>query len=77
MRGRQPGRPTNWVNARVWQAIDIDKNGLEFRVWKKWSKKGGRLGTLLVSNGGLRWRPGNGKYLRRRTWEQVAELLSK
>jgi hypothetical protein len=65
------------VNARVWQAIDIDKNGLEFRVWKKWSKKGGRLGTLLVSNGGLRWRPGNGKYLRRRTWEQVAELLSK
>jgi hypothetical protein len=32
MRGRQPGRPTNWVNARVLQSIDIDKNGLEFRV---------------------------------------------
>ena len=76
MRGRQPGRPTNWVNARVSQVVDIDKIGLEFRVWKKWSKKGGRLGTLLVSNGGVRWRPVNGKFLRRRTWAQVARLLS-
>ncbi len=76
MRGRQPGRPTNWVNASVAQHIVVDRIGLEFRVWKKWSKKGGRLGTLLVSNGGLRWRPGNGKYLRRRTWAQVAKFLS-
>ncbi len=76
MRGRQPGRPTNWVAAAVEQGIDINRVGITFQVWKKWTKSGGRLGTLLVSNGGLRWRPANGKYLRRKTWKQVADFLS-
>lgn len=75
MRGRQPGRPTNWVSASIEQPIDVDRNGMTFRVWKKWTKSGGLLGTLLVSNGGLRWRPANGKYLRRKTWMKVADFL--
>jgi len=76
MRGRQPGRATNWVAASIDQRIPVNRVGMTFQVWKKWSKAHGRLGTLLVSNGGLRWRPANGKYLRRKTWRQVAEFLS-
>jgi len=76
MRGRQPGRPTKRVSASIEQPIDVDRNGVAFRVSKKWTKSGGLLGTLLVSNGGLRWRPANGKYLRRKTWEKVADFLS-
>ena len=76
MRGRQPGRPTKWVTASVEQVVDVDRVGIMFHVWRKWSKSGGRIGTLLVNNGGLRWRPAQGKYLRRKTWRQVADFLS-
>lgn len=76
MRGRQKGRATNRVAASVDQGIPINRAGMKFQVFKKWSRAHGRLGTLLVNNGGLRWRPANGKYLRRKTWQQVAEFLS-
>ncbi len=33
------------------------------------------LGHLLVSRGGLEWRPRGGKYHRNMTWEQFAEMM--
>ena len=33
------------------------------------------LGHLLVSRGGLEWRPRGGKYNRKMTWEQFARLM--
>ena len=75
-RGRQPGRPTKWVYASVEQWIDIDRSGLRFVVYEKWKQKRKRLGTLVVSVGGLRWRPGNGKFHRRRDWRAAAEWLT-
>jgi hypothetical protein len=76
MRGRQPGRPTKWVHARVEQWLDIDRTGLHFVVFEKWKQKRKRLGTLVVSVGGLRWRPANGKYHRRRDCGAVSEWLT-
>ncbi|HJR45308.1 MAG TPA: hypothetical protein VJ927_06855 [Actinomycetota bacterium] len=33
------------------------------------------LGHLLISRGGIEWRPRAGKYHRRKTWEQFAEMM--
>ena len=33
------------------------------------------LGHLLVSRGGIEWRPRAGKYHRRMTWERFAEMM--
>jgi hypothetical protein len=33
------------------------------------------LGHLLVSKGGLEWRPAGGKYNRKMTWEQFAQII--
>ena len=33
------------------------------------------LGHLLISRGGLEWRPRAGKYHREMTWEQFAEMM--
>ena len=75
MRGRQPGKPTKLVSASVDQWIEVDRVGFRFHVWQKWKRTRRRIGTLLVGSGGLRWRPANGKNLRRRTWEDVAVFL--
>jgi len=76
MKGRQKGRPTKWVYASVDQWLDVDKTGFHFAVWKKWKRRKQKLGTLTISVGGLRWRPGKGKALRRRSWDDVAEWLA-
>lgn len=76
MRGRQKGRPTKWVQASVTESISIGKPGIQFEVWEKWKRKDRKLGTLIVSVGGLRWRPSNGKLSRQRNWESLAEWLS-
>jgi hypothetical protein len=75
MRGRQKGRPTKWVQARVDQRLAVDKTGFCFMVWEKWKRKDKLVGTLIVSVGGLRWLPANGKLHRHRNWQQVAEWL--
>jgi hypothetical protein len=33
------------------------------------------LGHLLISKGGLEWRPRGGKYNRKMNWEQFAEIM--
>ena len=73
MRGRQPGRPTKWVRARVGAPVDIGKRGISFEVWDKWKRSPTKVGTLTVSVGGLRWRPASGKILRQKTWEAFAD----
>ncbi len=76
MRGRRPGRPTKWVYASVEQWLDIDRTGFHFAVYDKWKQKRKKLGTLVVSVGGLRWLPASGKYHRRRDWGAVSEWLT-
>ena len=73
MKGRQQGRPTKWVTSFVKEPIGIGKPGVEFDVWKKWKRKQVKLGTLIVSVGGLRWKPIEGKFARSRNWEELAE----
>jgi len=76
MKGRQKGRPTKWVHAGVEQFVAVNRTGFRFTVWEKWKRKDKRVGTLAVNVGGLRWLPANGKAYRRRSWDEVAELLS-
>ena len=73
MKGRRKGRATKWVSAQVEQAIDITRPGVKFEVWGKWKKKDRKLGTLVVSVGGLRWKPLNGKISRPRNWNDVSD----
>ena len=75
MKGRQAGRPTNWVYASVEQWLAINKTGFQFAVWEKWKRKQKMVGTLTVSVGGLRWLPANGKATRRKSWDKIAEIL--
>jgi hypothetical protein len=73
MKGRQSGRPTKWVQASVRETVFIGKAGIRFEVWQKWKKVDRKLGTMIVSVGGIRWRPMNGKLSRRRSWSGLAE----
>lgn len=34
-----------------------------------------RLGTLLISRGSIDWRPRNGRYVRRLSWERFNDLM--
>ena len=38
MKGRQKGRPTNYVHATVNEPLAIGKAGVTFEVWDKWKK---------------------------------------
>ena len=76
MRGKQKGRPTKLVMARVQEPVSIGKPGIQFEVWKKWKRKRRKLGTLIVSVGGLRWRPLKGKISRQQTWDELAHSFA-
>jgi hypothetical protein len=71
MKGRQRGRPTKWVTAVVSESVPIGKPGMTFEVWDKWRKKRRKLGTLMVTVGGLRWWPHKAPEARQRTWEEI------
>ena len=71
MKGRQRGRPTKWVSASVAETVWIGKPGMTFEVWEKWKKKRRKLGTLMVSVGGLRWWPHKAPESRHCTWEEL------
>ena len=73
MRGRRPGRPTKWLKATVEESLYLDRTGIQFEVWTKWKKTDKKLGTLIVSVGGLRWLPGSGKKVRRKSWDAARE----
>ena len=75
MKGRQKGRPVKWVDGSIDQWLGINTTGMSFVVYNKWKRNRKKLGTLTVSVGGIRWRPANGKMKRRRSWNEVAELL--
>jgi hypothetical protein len=76
MKGRQKGRPTKWVWASVEQWIDVNRTGFKFYVSPKWKRKSKTTGTLIVSVGGLRWRPAKGKITRWWNWNEVEEWLT-
>ena len=76
MAGREKGRPTKWVKATVGESVWLGKPGITFDVWEKWKKKRKKLGTLIVSVGGVRWWPHQAKAYRCRSWAEVAELLA-
>lgn len=76
MKGRQPGRPTKWVSAKIHEPIEIGKPGVQFEVWSKWKRQSRKLGTLTINFGGLRWRSGNGKISRRRSWDSLNDWFN-
>ena len=77
MKGRQPGRPTKWVSASIQESVPVGKPGVQFEVWDKWKwKHGKKLGTLIVSVGGLRWWSANGKVSQKKTWDAVSEWFN-
>jgi hypothetical protein len=76
MKGRRPGRPTKWVQARIEEPVDIGKPGVTFEVWTKWKRTRKKLGTLTVSVGGLRWWPHKATKYRQSDWDKVAEWFA-
>jgi len=76
MKGRQPGRPTKWVSAKIQESVYVGKPGVQFEVWSKWKQVDKKLGTLTVNFGGLRWRSANGKVSKRKTWDAVDRWFS-
>jgi hypothetical protein len=75
MRGRVSGRPTNWLVATIRERVDIGKPGMTFEVWQKWRKVHKKVGTLTVTVGGLRWRPGRGKKEKLATWNELDDFF--
>ncbi len=71
MKGRRKGRPTKWVLARVEQSIGIGKPGVKFEVWGKWRKKDGKVGTLIVSVGGLALEAAQWQDFAPKSWDEV------
>ncbi|MDP2138835.1 MAG: hypothetical protein Q8J74_13375 [Candidatus Didemnitutus sp.] len=76
MKGRQPGRPTKWVSATVNEPVSIGKPGVKFEVWDKWKQQDKKHGTLTVSVGGVKWRSGNGKTTKSKSWDAVEEWFN-
>jgi len=72
---RRQGKPTKAVSAIVNEEIEIGKPGLTFEIWDKTKRKRTKMGTLIVSVGGLRWRANSGKLFRQVPWTQVADWL--
>jgi hypothetical protein len=75
MRGRQKGRPTKYVKASVVEPVWLGKAGIQFEVWEKWEKKRRKLGTMIVSVGGIRWKPINGKISKRFPWADISDFF--
>ena len=64
------GRPSKWASVKIEQTIWLDKTGIKIVVWDKHRRK--RKGTLVVSIGGLRWRPYKGmKPSRHIKWDDL------
>jgi hypothetical protein len=66
------GRPGKWVSASVSEPIWLGKAGIEIVIWDKYRKK--RLGTALVSVGGIRWKPYKAKNWHRISWDRLGEM---
>lgn len=67
------GKYSKWAKLEVNQPLWLTKAGVSIVVWDKWGKK--RKGTLIVSVGGLRWKPYKGKRPVRISWDQLASDL--
>jgi hypothetical protein len=76
MKGRQKGRPTKYVKAQISETFWVYRTGIQFEVWEKWKQKDKKVGTLIVSVGGLRWKPSHGKLSRQKTWDVVSNWLN-
>jgi len=75
VRGKRQGRPKKWVSASMQETFRVFRPGVTFEIWNKWKRKKARtkLGTLVVSVGGLRWWPRQARRgsFRKRTWDDV------
>jgi hypothetical protein len=76
MKGKQKGRPLKWVRASVKEYVSIGRPGVEFEVWHRWRQKDRKLGTLIVSVGGLRWWPRDGKLSKKMSWDALAQWFT-
>ena len=70
---KKEGGATKWVRASIQDSWFIRKQGIQFEVWEKKNGKRRKLGTLVISVGGLRWKPKKGPSPRPKGWRQLAE----
>ncbi len=68
------GRPTKWATATVTQPIGLGRAGIKVVVWDKWGRT--RLGTAVISVGGLRWTPFKKQKAFRISWNRLSEMAS-
>jgi len=68
------GKYSKWAKFELKQPVWLTKAGVSIVIWDKWGKK--RKGTLIVSVGGLRWKPYKGKKAVRVSWDELADDLS-
>ena len=65
------GRPRKWVTAKITEPIGLGKAGVKLVIWDKWGKT--RLGTAIVSVGGIRWFPYMAKKPFRISWDRLSD----
>jgi hypothetical protein len=66
------GRPRKWATARITEPVELGKSGIEIVLWDKWGRQ--RMGTVIVSVGGVRWYPYKAKRPYRVRWDKLTEL---
>jgi hypothetical protein len=65
------GRPTKWATAQIKEPIALGKTGMRIVIWEKWGKK--RMGTAVISVGGIRWYPYKARKSTRITWYELSQ----
>lgn len=68
------GKPKKWATATVLEPIHLGKAGIEIIVWDKYKKTNTRLGTAVISVGGIRWKQYKAQKSHRVTWDQLSEM---
>ncbi len=68
------GKPKKWATATISEGIPLGKAGITIVIWDKWGKT--RLGTAVISIGGIRWYPYKAKKRSCRiSWDRLDEMV--
>jgi len=67
------GRARRWATADVLEPVELGRAGIQVVLWDKWGRK--RVGTAIISVGGIRWFPYKYKIPYRIGWDRLTELL--
>ncbi len=67
------GQPKKWATATISEPVPLGKTGIKIVIWDKYGRT--HRGTMIVSVGGLRWKPYNAKKPYRIGWDRLTELL--